>query len=405
MRRILSFLSLVLVVFFVFAVVSLAEPSDLNQAVLTTNHDGVRLRDNAGKSNIIAVVKHKGTPLEFIETVYVEEVLWYHVRVDGVDGYIYGEYVNVNYDADPSSVGLASSVSTDPNKTYLVMLGDKLNLRDWPNGKLITTMYGAGTIMEMLKPSQLNREPWYYVRYEDYEGYIYASYVGLYKGDVLTETPTLRMVDSNSSSGIVENVGSIKNVVEATADVVINSDSIKSLSSAETPVVDPVSGAVGADGDVSGVSDSDDMGTVYLLTNATHLNVRRGPSMDFPAITSIAGKGVRLVALNPEEIGASKWYHIQYGDIEGYCSAKYLDVDESSVLPVVSDEPVGSDVAEVEAVDNPVEQLDGEPLIPIEDIGEPVESVIPDEPEEVTYGTVETSVDVEIDDGDVKLHG
>ena len=400
MRRISFVLVFLMVCSFVFGMVSFAEPNDVSNAVLMTNHDGVRLRDAAGRSNIIAVIKKKGTALEYIDTVYVEDVLWYHIRVEGVEGYVYGEYVNVDYNADPSGVVVSDSNQRDPNKVYLVTLGEKLNLRDWPNGKLLTTIYGAGSVMEMLKPSQLNRETWYYVRYGDYDGYVFASYCKIYKGDVLPGDSVLRMVDDDS--GLSENADSIRTVVENVADGIQNM-AVNSMSSAETPVVDPLTGEVESMGDVAENAVSASVGAVdhkvYLVTTGYRVNFRKSPSIDGDVITNIVGVGTQVEALDPSRIGLDSWYHVMYNGVEGYVSAKYLKIDDSpNVSESVQSEPF------VETTDDLVDGTSDESFGEVNDNVDSVDETSVEVPVELTYGTVETSVDVELSDEDVSLH-
>ena len=101
---------------------------------------------------------------------------------------------------------------------------------------------------------------------------------------------------------------------------------------------------------------------VYVVTTTDRLNIREEP--DGIVIDVIDGPGARLVLLPDSELGVDAWYHVQFGDIVGYCSAAYLVPEESADVEDTEDADGADetgDVGETGDTDETDGGTDGEP--------------------------------------------
>lgn len=416
MRRFLVLLSVVLVCCIVLFSLCFSAFGDSVTSSLVTNHNNVRIRNKASHGDIIAMIKYAGTPLTYIDTEYVEEALWYHVYVGGVEGYVYGKYVDVNGSLDESSsdtvVNDDSILSDDDDDAvYVVMLGDLLNLRKWPNGEFVMAIEGAGTKLKMLDPSEFKREIWYHVSYNGVEGYVYSYYVRKYDPTVdAYDNSVVDMVDSS----LMESVGADDDI-EALDEVLSDESSGNNVDNmSDIPESAILDGSV-----------------YYLKTLGSGVNVRKVPNGEI--LGSIKESGTRVLCLEPDKLGTDNWYHIYCGGIDGYSYAKYFEVDDVVPVNVNSDGIVDDSVVEATiepTIEPTVEQPTVEPtvepsveptveptLVPIEEsvaelsddlnieadetlsptVGP--ESTVEPEPTVATYGSVSTRV-APVDEGE-----
>lgn len=91
--------------------------SDLRSILeLKTNCDSLNVRDTPNGS-VIGNIHDRGSVLEYLGFNGETEVGWIHIWYDGLDGWVYGKYVDI--------VCLGNSIDSSNNKAFLMKLLDK----------------------------------------------------------------------------------------------------------------------------------------------------------------------------------------------------------------------------------------------------------------------------------------
>ncbi len=101
-------------------------------------------------------------------TILDEENGWYHIQFDGVDGYIFGQYLKeITPTPQPSE-------PTEPTVQTGTVVGGTINIRTGPSTDYdrITLVY-TGRQVTILG----EENGWYHIQFDNVDGYIYGQYL------------------------------------------------------------------------------------------------------------------------------------------------------------------------------------------------------------------------------------
>lgn len=124
----------------------------------------IRTGPSTGYSRITLVYTGKQV------TIVGEESGWYHVQFDGVDGYIYGQYLKEITPAPQP----AEPTAEQPVPETGTVVGGTINIRTGPgtNYNRITLVYTGRQVTIVGEENG-----WYHVQFDGVDGYIYGQYL------------------------------------------------------------------------------------------------------------------------------------------------------------------------------------------------------------------------------------
>jgi peptidoglycan hydrolase-like protein with peptidoglycan-binding domain len=173
--------------------------SDTVYGYIKLNDEGINLRSTPGGS---ILVRLNGKPvLAYLKQPTVKSgVTWYYVKVNGIGGYIHGDYADLT-DAGGNTV--PSAVTPTPAPTapggsqepvtagYIKLTTDKVKLRKTPNGATLC-LVAVGQILPLTaQPTVSGAYTWYPVQNTDgRKGYIRGDMASLSDQDGTTPAPT-----------------------------------------------------------------------------------------------------------------------------------------------------------------------------------------------------------------------
>ena len=285
---------------------------------------------------------------------------WYKVSFDGQEGYMSGEWLNVDLgeteeDAEQEAEELRQGTVT----------ADVLNVRSGPGtGYGVVGSLKKGTSVSITDESH---DGWYGILAGSVEGYVSTQYIDLAPApgtedpqpdstpDEAPETePEARQgtvtadvlnVRSGAGTGYGK-VGSLKKgaAVTITGETngwyAITAGSIKGYASAEYISLAPAGGSSNAPV-VDEPPASDEAEPQKGMVNTSALNVRSGPGTSYSRV-ALLSRGASVTITGE----ADGWYAITAGSIEGYVSAEYITILDGSNT---SDGSVGAAAAALAA--------------------------------------------------------
>lgn len=171
----------------------------------TVDADALRLRASAETGSVVLSMAYKGDKVEVLKDAGNG---WYQVSLNGVTGYMSGEYLNASWKTSapavatvaqqeaPAAATTAAPAATPASGNVKVDLGagEVLNLRSGPssqNSKLASIP--GGTVLALEEASG----GWYKVTYNGKTGYVSSEYVVSTTEAVGTVAPAV----SNNSAG------------------------------------------------------------------------------------------------------------------------------------------------------------------------------------------------------------
>ena len=137
----------------------------------TTTDSGLRLRAKPSTDSAIYTHLSKGTKLDILETLDG----WYHVSVDGMEGYVSSAYVSKN--TSDAQADAAQAVRQG------IVTGGTINVRTGPStdySKITTVRSGK------LVTIQAEQDGWYQISFDDITGYICGDYLKDYDASAST---------------------------------------------------------------------------------------------------------------------------------------------------------------------------------------------------------------------------
>lgn len=124
----------------------------------TVNVSAVNLRERATTESPVITVISKGKSVTVLDT----ENDWYKVTFDGKPGYIFGEYLDVEY------------VESSSEEIKVYVSGGAVNFREGPSSSSnVITVLGRGTALALVEDG----DTWIKAVYNGYTGYISSDYV------------------------------------------------------------------------------------------------------------------------------------------------------------------------------------------------------------------------------------
>lgn len=146
-------------------------------SVMYVNTDGLNVRSAAGLDADVILVAASGAAVTVTGgPESVDGYTWYQVDVDGVSGWVAGEYL-------ASSVGTELAVTTSDISvgSAVYVNTDALNLRATAglDGEIISTLSTGTTMTVTGGPESVDGYTWYLVDVDGTTGYVAGEYLGL----------------------------------------------------------------------------------------------------------------------------------------------------------------------------------------------------------------------------------
>ncbi len=294
----------------------------------TVTASSLRLRSEATIQSATLAYAPKSSQVSILESVSNG---WYKVTYNGVEGYMSGDWLDVELtgdDAEQEAAELKQAVVTD----------GPLNVRSGAG----TSFDRVGTLNkgDLVSITDESVEGWYGILYGDVSGYVSADYLSL---EVATgaastdEAPAEETVSSREAivTADVLNVRSGAGTSYERVGVLKEGDLV-------TVTDESISGWYGiTSGNVSGYASADylsfDVAAVQESLAATAepkegmvttsvLNVRSGAGTSYARVGTLS-QGAS-VTITDESV--SGWYGITSGDLSGYVSADYIAILDGS---------------------------------------------------------------------------
>ena len=294
----------------------------------TVTASSLRLRSEATIQSATLAYAPKSSQVSILESVSNG---WYKVTYNGVEGYMSGDWLDVELtgdDAEQEAAELKQAVVTD----------GPLNVRSGAG----TSFDRVGTLNkgDLVSITDESVQGWYGILYGDVSGYVSADYLSL---EVATgaastdEAPAEETVSSREAivTADVLNVRSGAGTSYERVGVLKEGDLV-------TVTDESISGWYGiTSGNVSGYASADylsfDVAAVQESLAATAepkegmvttsvLNVRSGAGTSYARVGTLS-QGAS-VTITDESV--SGWYGITSGDLSGYVSADYIAILDGS---------------------------------------------------------------------------
>jgi uncharacterized protein YgiM (DUF1202 family) len=300
-----------------------------NEAVVV-NADGLNLRDDASSSANVIEVLPEGTYATVLDGPIADsEYSWYQIEVDGVSGYVAGDFLADAASSGTLSVGATVYVNTDA-----------LNLRDdaTTSGNVVAEL-PTNTVATVLDgPVDADGYAWYQLDVDGTTGWAARDFLALSS----TEATSTASVSTSTSSGatLIVNTDSL-NVRDAAGldgsvlETLAFGDSVTDLGVTES--VDgfdwaEIETASGTDGWVVSnylTSDSADLSlTVDAVAkvNTDALNLRDSASLSGSTVaTLVSGDSVTILSAS-EAADGYLWYEVDTAYGTGWVVGDYLAV-------------------------------------------------------------------------------
>lgn len=176
---------------FDISVNSIADLSGLT-AIAGGDGDGVNVRAEPGLDSDIVTTVPDGTVVDLrvdmVDTVRQDDLRWWPISVDGVDGWIAGPWLQDSNGAESSSDSPASSSGEFESGSYVRAVTDdntSVNVRDEPSlaGDVLTGILDGDIVQVMDGPAtDDDGHAWYKVTNGDVTGYASAEWLELATG-------------------------------------------------------------------------------------------------------------------------------------------------------------------------------------------------------------------------------
>ena len=227
--------------------------------------EGLVLRGSASKSGEPLATVANGTEVEILE----DDGQWYKVRVDGKEGYLFAEYVDIIEEQEETEKTEEISENTEPTDSSSITQETKIHLLPTMASTSIATIPADGTIT--VEKTVGN---WNYVSYENIKGWIRANKTENVKVEESEEEPE-EVVEEETETETETETESKPEETTATEDT--------------------------------------NLSFTQGYINSSSVNVRKEPNKSSDVITTLLlNTGVTITAQTDE------WYKVTYGDYTGY---------------------------------------------------------------------------------------
>ncbi|CEO20517.1 SH3 domain-containing protein [Paraclostridium sordellii] len=317
----------------------------------TTTTD-LNMRENKSTNSKVITIIPKGSNVNILDF----DGYWYKVEYNGKEGYSYKKFIK-EYKTQDNNFNLKLKVNVDK--------GSNLNIRSGPstNYKIV----GKATNGQLLKATEKIRN-WYKIDYNGQIAYINENFVQILNSKNENNTTNKDTVVIAKDSGIVAvselNVRTGPSTNYSVISQVRNGDILNIVAKDSSTNWLKIQFKDGTTGWVSGkyvkptkdnsIVDKDKLpnnsnietasGSVNV--NALELNVRTGPSTNYPAITQVKRYDLLNVVAKNIDNG---WLKIQFKDgTTGWISGRYVTIATNDTVNITNkDIQVGDGPAQV----------------------------------------------------------